>query len=703
LKKQGGQTQKQLLNELGEMRERIAQSEILEAKRKQTEKELSTSEVRYRRLFETAQDGILILEAENGQIIDANPFLTDLLGYPKHELLGRKLWEIGLLEDKFTSRKAFHELQDEGYIRYEDLPLATKDGRAIEVEFVSNVYNVDGSKVIQCNIRDITDRKRAEKALEQRAREFALLDRATKSLGKSGSLNTVLEVSLRCVLECLELHLGTLYLLDKTAGELVLSIHKGVSDEFATALDRIPLGISMTGKAAETGEVVAAKDAARNGRAANNHKLCFKSENIRGFVSVPLKSGDKIVGVISAGTHSPRDFSGADIRLLEILGGQIGVAIESAQLLGKMSWLSITDELTGLHNRRYFYEVLESEIHRSQRYGDRFCVVMMDIDGFKKFNDKFGHVFGDHILKTFAETLKSESRKSDVACRYGGDEFAIILPKTDAERAIKLADRARSVFVQTCEEQYDIADCQLNLSAGVAEFRETFEAADSLIFLADCALYDAKQRGGGKSIPVSDLRVLPHDDLGIATLEEVSALVTIVDARDSTTYGHSSRVAGMSEIIGKAVGMSEKELVQLHAAALLHDIGKLGTPDSILNKPGKPTEHEWEVLKRHARDGAKIVSRVKDLIVLVPMILHHHEWYDGTGYPGQLKGENIPLGSRIISIVDAYDTMTTPRPYRNLLSKKKALQELTRCSGTQFDPKLVKLFRRTINKIPAVE
>ena len=684
------------------MREGIAQSEILEAKHKQIEEELLASEVRYRRLFETAQDGILILGAENAQIIDVNPFLTDLLGYSKQELLGKKLWDIGLLEDKFTSRKAFRELQDEGYIRYEDLPLATKDGRVIEVEFVSNVYMIDSDKVIQCNIRDITDRKRAEKALEQRAREFTLLDRAAKSLGESASLNTVLEVSLRCVLECLDLPLGTLYLLDKTAGELVLSIHKGVSDEFAEALGRIPLGISMTGKAAETGEVLATADAAQDGRVANNHKLCLESENIRGFVSAPLKSGDKIVGVIGAGAHSPRDFSGADIRLLEILGGQIGVAIESAQLLEKMSWLSITDELTGLYNRRYFYEVLKAEVHRSQRYGDRFCVVMIDIDGFKKFNDKFGHASGDRMLKAFAETLKLGSRKSDIVCRYGGDEFAIILPKTDTERAIKLADRTRSMFVQTCEVQYGIAECPLSLSAGIAEFRETFETADSLIFLADCALYDAKRRGGSKSIPVADLRVPPHEDLSIATLEEVSALVAIVDARDSLTYGHSSRVAAMSEIIGEALGMPKNELAQLGAAALLHDIGKLEIPDSILTKPGKPTEHEWKVLKRHARDGAKIVSHVKDLGALVPLILHHHEWYNGTGYPDQLKGEYIPLGSRIISIADAYDTMTTPRPYRNLLSIEEALQELTRCSGTQFDPKLVELFHQAINEASTV-
>jgi HD-GYP domain-containing protein (c-di-GMP phosphodiesterase class II) len=172
-----------------------------------------------------------------------------------------------------------------------------------------------------------------------------------------------------------------------------------------------------------------------------------------------------------------------------------------------------------------------------------------------------------------------------------------------------------------------------------------------------------------------------------------------VDAKDPYTYGHSKNVADIAQAIGKEIGMSGKELADLRNASLLHDIGKLGIPDAILTKPGKPTEEEWEIIKRHSAEGGRIVSYVKDLSPLVPMIRHHHEWYDGTGYPDGLKGEEIPLGARVISIADAYDTITGKRPYKDPISHEEALEELKRCSGTQFDPEFVEAFCRAMSEV----
>ena len=192
--------------------------------------------------------------------------------------------------------------------------------------------------------------------------------------------------------------------------------------------------------------------------------------------------------------------------------------------------------------------------------------------------------------------------------------------------------------------------------------------------------------------------VLSTDVLDRATLDQVYALAATVDARDPYTYGHSKRVASLSEMIGKAIGLSQEELATLHAAGLLHDIGKVGVPDSILTKPGKPTKDEWKLIRKHPTEGTRIVIHVKELAPLIPMIRHHHEWYDGTGYVDGLKGEEIPLGARIISIADAYDTMTTKRTYRDIISQEEALDELRRCSGTQFDPQLVEAFCRAISE-----
>jgi len=367
-------------------------------------------------------------------------------------------------------------------------------------------------------------------------------------------------------------------------------------------------------------------------------------------------------------------------------------------LAEKMSELSITDELTGLYNRRHFYEVLETEIARTQRYGRSFSLVMLDIDWFKEYNDRFGHTNGDAVLKSLAQMLKSSSRKTDVAFRYGGDEFTIILPATDAGRASKIVDRIRSKWLQTPKAEYPTLETPLGFSAGIAEFPENAETADGLVFLADTALYRSKRGGGYKTTLVSELGTLAPDVLARETLDQVYALAATVDARDPYTSGHSKRIASISEMIGKAIGLSPEELATLHAASLLHDIGKVGVPDSILTKPDKPTKGEWKVIRKHPAEGARIVIHVKELAALIPMIRHHHEWYDGTGYPDGLKGEDIPIGARIISVADAYDTMTTQRLYRDVVSEEEALKELRRWSGTQFDPELVEALSQAMNE-----
>ncbi len=536
-------------------------------------------------------------------------------------------------------------------------------------------------------IEQEAERKRVKKMLRLHTRELSTLNKLARSLSSSLGLSEVMKTGLDSFLEATDLHLGAMYLIDETSGKLLPVIHKGIAGEFAEAISRIPLGMSATGKVAETGKVVAITHTLRDERLNGCNKLYLESEKIRCFVSVPLKSRGKTIGVVDAGAKISRDFSVEDIRLLEALGSLIGIAIEHAQLIEKMSRISTTDELTGLFNRRHFDEVLEIEIYRSQRYGSSFSLVMGALDGFKKYNRKFGQTSGDRVLKAFAQTLKALLGKTAVACRYDNDEFSIILPATDANRANKVVERIRSTFSQMPEVEH-----VFGLSAGIAEFPQVATTADGLICMAECALYYAKMRGGNRSVLISDLETQLTKEPNMERLHEVYDMVEYVETRDPITYGHSENVAIISELIGKAMGLSTKELTDLRAAALLHDVGKVGIPDSILTKPCKLAEDEWELMKTHSEAGAKIVGCTEGLANLAPIIRHHHEWYDGTGYPDGLKREEIPLGARIISIADAHDTMTSERPYSEAMLQESALDELRRCAGTQFDPRLVDIF-----------
>jgi diguanylate cyclase (GGDEF)-like protein/putative nucleotidyltransferase with HDIG domain len=417
----------------------------------------------------------------------------------------------------------------------------------------------------------------------------------------------------------------------------------------------------------------------------------------KGIAAIPFFRGKDLQGLIVTFTTKDRIFSGEDLDLLKAISNEISIGINNLMLLEKTKEMSVTDELTGLYNRRHFFEMLEIEMSRATRTKHPFSLVMLDLDGFKEYNDKYGHTNGDAVLQTISQMLKSSIRKSDMAFRYGGDEFALILPLADAERAKKIVQRTRAKWQKAPLAQSRIFGGHVGFSTGIAEYPENAESADGLIFLADAALYQAKKKGYEDKL-VSELRTLSTDIMDVATQDQVYALAATVDARDPYTYGHSQRVAEIVMSIGKQIGMSAEDLVKLNAAALLHDIGKVGVPDAILTKMGKPTPEEWDVIKKHCSEGARIVSYVKELASLVPIILHHHEWYDGNGYPGGLKGMDIPSGARITSVADAYDTMVTKRPYREVISPREACEELKRNAGTQFDPVIVDVWFKLVGK-----
>ena len=538
----------------------------------------------------------------------------------------------------------------------------------------------------------------AEEEVKRSSRRVQALYTVGQAVGRSLDIDKLLTQSLKATLDVMNTDVGGIYISDLQAGSLTLMAHSGLSQDCIGSIGIINLDEEEIKLAMEAHQPALELEKVFKNTNLKTVTAALKKDRLQAYVMVPLWSRGMTLGSLVIADHREHHFSPDELDLLSAIGTEIAVGIENALLLQRTKELSLTDELTGLYNRRHFYETLESELYRTLRDGRPFSLVMLDLDGFKEYNDKFGHSLGDSVLQSFAQTLCSTLRKSDTPFRYGGDEFAIILPATDANRAKQVIDRIRAKWLKNPEAHHPTLETPLGFSAGIAQFPENAETADALVFLADSALYYAKREGGYRATLVSDITAIKSDVLSTATLDQVYALAATVDARDPYTYGHSARVADIAQKLAKAIGLPEKELADLYAASLLHDVGKVGIPDAVLTKPDLLTAEEWEIIKKHSAEGARIVGYVKGLAALVPVILHHHEWYDGTGYPDGLKGEEIPLAARIIILADAYDTMTTSRPYREVVSHQEACEDLKRHSGTQFDPELVEVFCRVMAK-----
>lgn len=393
-----------------------------------------------------------------------------------------------------------------------------------------------------------------------------------------------------------------------------------------------------------------------------------------------------------------------EIGLLALTFNEMAHSIQSSH--EELLKLSTTDWLTGLYNHMEFQKRIEGEIQRAERHGRILSLLIMDIDNFKNFNDTYGHQFGDSVLHLIGNTLLNQIRSADVATRYGGEEFAIILPETDSHAAFALAERIRNkiqgldILVQKNEHAH------VTVSIGISTYPEDASSREDLIDTADQALYFAKEEGKNRTvIYVETIKASferrPQEFKSLLEKAEewlFSDLVTATEARMPFARGHSKAASRLSLMIAENLHLSEKEKKDLKMATLLHDIGTLYVPAEILKKPEPLTEEDWKIIRAHPEQGGKLLGNLFNLKGVLPAILHHHERYDGTGYPKGLKGEEIPLLSRIISVIDAYIAMTTATPYRKKKSKEEAIEELRSHAGTQFDPAIVEVFIRIIEK-----
>lgn len=416
---------------------------------------------------------------------------------------------------------------------------------------------------------------------------------------------------------------------------------------------------------------------------------------VRSAVGAPIRTGDDVWGaIIAADGRSDAFRAGAEdavARFAELAGMAVANAEARLQLANRAS----SDPLTGLANHRTFHEHLAIEVDRAMRDKRPLSLALFDIDLFKPINDRFGHQVGDRVLQEVAERIARCARSGDIVARVGGEEFAWLLPDCDGTGAWEAAERARRAVAGA-----SIADVgTVTASAGVCELSQT-DGAAGLYRLADGALYWAKSRGRDACVRYAPevVHVLSAqeqaDRLGRQqALTSVRVLARVVDAKDHSTLRHSERVASLAVTLATELGWAAERTAWLHEAGLVHDVGKIGIPDRILLKPGRLTEAEYEEIKRHAALGAHMLDDVlrPDQVAWVRA---HHERYDGRGYPDGLAGDAIPDGGRILALADAWDVMTSARPYSEPMSPDAALAECRRHRGTQFAPEVVQALER---------
>ncbi|HPU44282.1 MAG TPA: diguanylate cyclase, partial [Dictyoglomaceae bacterium] len=321
--------------------------------------------------------------------------------------------------------------------------------------------------------------------------------------------------------------------------------------------------------------------------------------------------------------------------------------------------------------------------------------IILDLDDFKLFNDTYGHIFGDQALKEMANTLKSSCRKVDVIGRYGGDEFTIILPETNSSGCIRVAKRLLEHIQNTSLVTPDGNKISVSVSMGIASYPEDTSDPEKLLSLADTAMYRAKLAGGNQYLTISSEVSQKESEPKFDTF---IGLINAIDSKDNYTFKHCRDVAKYACTLGEVLGLSQEDLGILKIAGELHDIGKIGIPPEILKKPGSLNEEEWKIIKEHPRLGFLILNQLPKMEKLLQAVLHHHERYDGKGYPSGLQGADIPLLARILTVADAYSAMKSNRPYRKALSKKEILKELKTNMGKQFDPEIADKFIELLEK-----
>ncbi len=512
-------------------------------------------------------------------------------------------------------------------------------------------------------------------------------------------------------------HIG-IGMLDYVTKEIEIKAEAGTTAKGAGK--RVPLGVGVIGRCARSNEMLLVQNAPEG-------SLAGILPDARSVLCVPLAYSDSLLGVLNVESCRERAFAEQEVLILRTLADLLATALHNAFIFQKLQQQSITDGLTGIKTRRFFLENLQSEWKRASRSGRPFSAVLVDLDKFKEVNDSLGHLEGDLVLARVGRLLEQKCRQSNVVARYGGDEFVILMPETGVEQAQILSERLR-LWLATDPM---LSERHITGSFGVASFPLHGATPEEVLRVADAGMYVSKHNGGNcvsvaeefleseSAVAQRQLMTacvegfLQREHTGpesvqelVATLrklcgpaqsrdtlmEGLLALSLASESREVHASGMGERAAKYVEDLATDLGITQEEINDVVYAARVHDVGKLVIPEKILCKPGPLSQEEYYLIKMHPSVSAEIVSCIPESEQLRAIIKHHHERLDGTGYPDGLRGEEIPLGARVLAVVDAYLNMICDRPFAPRLTPEQAMAELERCSGTQFDGMIVRLF-----------
>lgn len=715
--------------------------------RKGVEAGLMDSETKFRTIFEDLSDGMLMVEAESKQTFLFNKTICRMLGYTEEEMKDVCVKDIHAEKDLPRILEIFEQQANKEFLVAQDLPVKKKDGSIFYADISASPVVLNGKKYLLGSFRDITKKKEIELQLQAYHEKLEILvKQRTKELEAEIELRKAEELKAKFMHQHLERILAAtkigLNIIDKNFNlryvdsQWALRYGDWIGRKcFEYFMDRASfcpdcaVEKALKAKKVIVNEKILVKE---SNRPVQVTTIPFEDENgqwLAAEVNIDISEKKKIDEELwRYRAHLEKLVGERTTELLQETARCRNSEVEKNKLNRelikinkKLKSISLIDSLTGLYNYRYLQDVVEAEFHQARRYAQHLAIIMMDIDYFKSINDVYGIAFGDLVLKQLAKQLKRMMRRYDILIRYSGEEFIIVSSRLNREAALNMAQRLLDSlnFINFGNKNHSV---KLKLSFSVVSFPE--DRANSgidLVNLANKVLNKVKDSGGNRAYSLLDIKSPLKKGLekiskitGVKTLkntidklnkqskqgltESIFAFAKTLELKDHYTGEHVENTVYYATEVAKGLDLAKDDIELIRQAAMLHDLGKIGISENILLKKGKLNKKEFEEIKKHPQIGADIIRPIQFLHALIPFIFYHHERWDGKGYPSGIRGEDIPLGARIIAIADVYQALTSDRPYHKAFTKDDALEIIKKSSGTQFDPRIVSAFLKIINK-----